>query len=50
MKYVEIGEMKVEDKYYKDELCKALEANGFQTALIYDGIGTARIRILREKE
>ena len=50
MKYVEVGEMKIEDKCYVDEICKALEASGFQTALIYDGIGTERIRILTKKE
>lgn len=50
MKYIEIGEMEIADKYYVDEICKALEASGFQTALIYDGIGTERIRILIKKE
>jgi len=50
MKYVEVGEMEIKDKYYVDKLCKALEDSGFQTALIYDGIGTARIRILTEQE
>ena len=50
MKYIEIGKMKIEDKSYVDEICEILEDNGFQTALIYDGIGMMQIRILKEKE
>lgn len=50
MKYIEIGEMKIEDKYYVNKICKALETSGFQTALIYNGIETERIRILIKKE
>ncbi len=50
MKYIEIAEMKITDKCYVDEICEVLENNGFQTALIHDGIGTKYIRILKEKE
>lgn len=50
MKYIEIGEMKIEDRRYADEICEVLEDNGFQTALINDTAITKYIRILKEED
>lgn len=50
LKYVEIGEIRINDKYYSDDICQSLRKGGFETALIFDGIGEQSIRILREKK
>lgn len=50
MNYIEIGEIEIKDKFYTDEICKALEQGGYKTALIYDGIGEQKVRLLKEKE
>lgn len=50
MNYVEIGEVKISDKYYTQEICKALENGGYKTALIFDGLSERKVRILREEQ
>ena len=49
MKYIEIGEIKI-DKQYAESINKVLKANGYETALIYNGMTEQRIRILRVQE
>jgi len=46
--YKEIGEIEVKDTYYFDEICNALRAHGFEVALIHEGIGYSKVRILKE--
>lgn len=50
LKYVEIGKIQLNDKYYSDDICQSLRKGGFETALIFDGISEQSIRILREKK
>lgn len=48
--YIELAKIEIKDKYYTDEICKALEYGGYHTALIYDGALEQSIRVLKKKE
>ena len=48
--YIELAKIEIKDKFYTDEICKALEHSGYHTALIYDGVLEQTIRILKKKE
>lgn len=48
--YIELAKIEIKDKYYTDEICKALEYRGYHTALIYDGTLEQSIRILKKKK
>lgn len=48
--YIEIAEIEIHDKYYTEGICEALQKVGYHTALIYSGINSEKIRILKEKE
>ena len=50
MNFIEIGEVKIKDKFYTDEICEALKQGGFKTALIFDGMSERSLRILKEQE
>lgn len=48
--YIEIAEIEIHDKYYTEGICEALQKAGYHTALIYNGINSQKIRILKEVE
>ena len=48
--YIEVVDIEIHDKYYTDGICEALKIAGYHTALIYNGINSQKIRILKEVE